>query len=402
MSIKKLVLAYSGGLDTSVAIRWLADKYKCEVIAYCADIGQEEDLVAVEKKAMATGATRAQVDDLRDTFVKDYVFPALRASAMYEGEYLLGTSLARPCIMKGLMDVARAEGADAVGHGATGKGNDQVRFELTAYHFDPGIKVLAPWREWEFKSRSQLIAYTKEHNIPIEATLEKPYSVDRNLFHTSYEGGILEDPWREPEEAMFQKTRDPRKSPDEARYVEIEFEEGNPVAVDGKRMGPVQLLTHLNGIAGEHGVGRVDLVEDRYVGMKSRGVYETPGGTVLWKAHRAVESLTLDREVMRLRDDLIPRYAALVYNGFWFAPEREALQAMIDDMQRPVTGTARMKLFKGTLTIAGRKSPKSLYRADVVTFEEENVYDQADAGGFIKLNALRIRIRSQLARQNQK
>ena len=398
MAIDKLVLAYSGGLDTSVAIRWIADRYQCEVIAFCADIGQDEDLEAVRKKALATGAKKVVVADLRETFVRDYVFPALRAAALYEGEYLLGTSLARPCIMKGMMDTVRAEKAGAVAHGATGKGNDQVRFELAAYHFDPGIKIVAPWREWEFKSRSQLIAYTREHEIPIEATLEKPYSVDRNLFHTSYEGGVLEDPWRQPDADMFQRTRDPRKAPDAARQVEIDFEAGDPVAVDGKRMGPVELLTLLNAVAGEHGVGRVDLVEDRFVGMKSRGVYETPGGTLLHKAHRAVESVTLDREVMRLRDDLIPRYAALVYNGFWFAPERLALQAMIDETQKDVTGTARLELYKGSATVTGRKAPRSLYRADVVTFEEENVYDQKDAGGFIKLNALRLRIRSQVRR----
>ena len=398
MAIDKLVLAYSGGLDTSVAIRWIADRYQCEVIAFCADIGQDEDLEAVRKKALATGAKKVVVADLRETFVRDYVFPALRAAALYEGEYLLGTSLARPCIMKGMMDTVRAEKAGAVAHGATGKGNDQVRFELAAYHFDPGIKIVAPWREWEFKSRSQLIAYTREHEIPIEATLEKPYSVDRNVFHTSYEGGVLEDPWRQPDADMFQRTRDPRKAPDAARQVEIDFEAGDPVAVDGKRMGPVELLTLLNAVAGEHGVGRVDLVEDRFVGMKSRGVYETPGGTLLHKAHRAVESVTLDREVMRLRDDLIPRYAALVYNGFWFAPERLALQAMIDETQKDVTGTARLELYKGSATVTGRKAPRSLYRADVVTFEEENVYDQKDAGGFIKLNALRLRIRSQVRR----
>ncbi|MBI4510739.1 MAG: argininosuccinate synthase [Deltaproteobacteria bacterium] len=391
--IKKLVLAYSGGLDTSVAIRWLAEKYRCEVIAYCADIGQEEDLDGAKKKALATGASKTIVDDLRETFVADYVFPALRAAALYEGEYLLGTSLARPCIARGMMAVARAEGADAVAHGSTGKGNDQVRFELGAYHFQPGVRIVAPWREWEFKSRSQLIAYTREHKIPIEATLEKPYSVDRNLLHTSYEGGVLEDPWKEPDPAMFQRTRDPREAPDQPRYVEIDFEEGNPVAVDGKRMAPVGLLAHLNAVGGEHGIGRVDLVENRFVGMKSRGVYETPGGTILHKAHRAVESLTLDREVMRLRDDLIPRYAALVYNGFWFSPERESLQVMIDQGQKEVTGTARIKLYKGLLTVAGRKAPRSLYRADVVTFEEDTVYDQKDAGGFIKLNALRLRIR---------
>jgi len=394
--MNKLVLAYSGGLDTSVAIRWLADKYQCDVVAYCADIGQEEDLQAVRDKANATGASKVYVDDLREKFVREFVFPALRAQAVYEGEYLLGTSLARPCITEGMMAVVAKEGADAVAHGATGKGNDQVRFELSAYHFDPNIRIVAPWREWEFKSRSQLIAYTKEKGIPIEATLEKPYSVDRNLFHSSYEGGVLEDPWREPDAAMFQRTRDPRRAPDEPRRVEIDFEEGNPVAVDGLRLGAADLLTHLNKVAGEHGVGRVDLVEDRYVGMKSRGVYETPGGTVLYKAHRAVESLTLDREAMRLRDDSIPRYAALVYNGFWFAPERAALQTMIDEIQRPVTGTARLELYKGGVTVVGRKAPRSLYRADIATFEEENVYDQRDAGGFIKLNALRLRIQAAL------
>jgi len=398
MQPKKIVLAYSGGLDTSVAIRWLVERYQAEVIAYCADVGQEEDLELVRTKALATGASKVIVEDRREAFVENHVFPALRAAAIYEGEYLLGTSLARPCIMQGLMEAVRELGADAVAHGATGKGNDQVRFELAAYHFKPDIKVIAPWREWEFRSRSQLIAYTKEHAIPIEATLEKPYSVDRNLFHVSYEGGILEDPWREPDGAMFQRSQDPEKAPDEPRYLEIELEAGDPIAVDGRRLPPAELLMLLNTIAGEHGVGRVDLVEDRFVGMKSRGVYETPGGTVLHRARRAVESLTLDREVMRLRDDLAPRYAGLVYNGFWFAPEREALQTLVDDIARPVTGTARVKLYKGSVTVAGRKAPRSLYRADVATFEEEDVYDQKDAGGFIRLNALRLRIRSQLDR----
>jgi argininosuccinate synthase len=394
--MKKMVLAYSGGLDTSVAIRWIAETYKCEVVAYCADIGQEEDLEGVRKKALATGASKVVVDDLREKFVRDFVFPALRAQAVYEGEYLLGTSLARPCIGEGMMATAAAEGADSIAHGATGKGNDQVRFELAAYHFDPNIKIVAPWREWSFRSRSQLIAYTKEKGIPIEATLEKPYSVDRNLFHTSYEIGILEDPWREPDPEMFQRTRAPENAPDKPLVLEIDFEAGTPVAVDGKRMGAAELLALLNVVAGEHGVGRVDLVEDRFVGMKSRGVYETPGGTVLHRAHRAVESLALDREAMRLRDDLIPRYAGLVYNGFWFSPERAALQTLIDEIQRPVTGTARLKLYKGTLTVTGRKAPKSLYRADIATFEEEDVYDQRDAGGFIKLNALRLRIQAAL------
>jgi argininosuccinate synthase len=389
---KKIVLAYSGGLDTSVAIRWLKETYDCEVIAFCADVGQGEDLEAVRKKAMATGASRVYVEDLREEFVRDFVFPALRADAAYEQDYLMGTSLARPIIAKAQMAVVKQEGAEAVAHGSTGKGNDQVRFELGYYHFDPSIEIIAPWRIWDMKSRSELIAYTKEHKIPIEATAEKPYSIDRNLFHTSYEGGILEDPWREPDAAIFQLTRDPREAPNDPRYVEIEVEEGTPVAIDGVRLSPAALLTQANQIAGEHGVGRVDLVEDRYVGMKARGVYETPGGTLLRRARRAVETLTLDREVMALRDSLMPRYAQLVYNGFWFAPERVLVQGLVDEATKPVTGTARLKLFKGALTVAGRKAPRSLYRPDFATFEAEQVYDQKDAGGFIKLNALRLRI----------
>ncbi len=394
--VRKVVLAYSGGLDTSVAVRWIAEKYRCEVVCFCADIGQAEDLEGARAKALAVGANKALVADLRLPFVRDYVWPALRAGALYEGQYLLGTSLARPCIGRGLMEVADAEGADAIGHGATGKGNDQVRFELAAYHFRPGIKIIAPWREWEFKGRRELIEYTKQHGIPIEATADKPYSVDRNLLHTSYEGGVLEDPWREPDPAMFQLTRDPAAAPDVPRMIELELEHGDPVAIDGERLGPVELLGRLNAIAGEHGVGRVDLVENRFVGMKSRGVYETPGGTVLHAARAAVESLTLDREVLRLRQDLMPRYAALVYNGFWFAPERETLQRMIDDIAQAVTGTARLRLFKGAVTVLGRKAPRSLYRPDIVTFEEDSVYDQRDAQGFIKLNALRLRIRSEI------
>jgi argininosuccinate synthase len=389
---KKIVLAYSGGLDTSVAIQWLKETYNCEVVAFCADVGQGEDLEAVRKKALATGASKVYVDDLREEFVRDFVFPALRADAAYEQEYLMGTSLARPIIAKAQMAVVKKEGADAVAHGSTGKGNDQVRFELGYYHFDPSIQIIAPWRLWDMKSRSQLIAYTKEHKIPIEATAEKPYSIDRNLFHTSYEGGILEDPWREPDAAIFQLTRDPSKAPDQPRYVEVELEEGTPVAIDGERLSPAALLTKANTLAGEHGVGRVDLVEDRYVGMKARGVYETPGGTLLRRARRAVETLTLDREVMALRDQLMPRYAQLVYNGFWFAPERLLIQQMFDEAAKPVTGTARLKLFKGALTVAGRKAPRSLYRPDFATFEAEQVYDQKDAAGFIKLNALRLRI----------
>jgi argininosuccinate synthase len=389
---KKIVLAYSGGLDTSVAIRWLTETYRCEVIAFCADVGQGEDLEAVRKKALATGASRVYVDDLREEFVRDFVFPALRADAAYEQEYLMGTSLARPIIAKAQMAVVKQEGADAVAHGSTGKGNDQVRFELGYYHFDPHIQIIAPWRLWDMKSRSQLIAYTKEHQIPIEATAEKPYSIDRNLFHTSYEGGILEDPWREPDAGIFQLTRDPQKAPDQPRYVEIELEEGTPVAIDGDRLSPAKLLERANQIAGEHGVGRVDLVEDRYVGMKARGVYETPGGTILRRARRAVETVTLDREVMALRDSLMQRYAQLVYNGFWFAPERLLVQQLVDEAVKPVTGTARLKLYKGNCVVAGRKAPRSLYRTDFATFEAEQVYDQKDAGGFIKLNALRLRI----------
>jgi argininosuccinate synthase len=394
--VRKVVLAYSGGLDTSVAVRWIAQTYRCEVVCFCADIGQAEDLEGARAKALAVGAQKAIVADLRLPFVRDYVWPALRAGALYEGQYLLGTSLARPCIGRGLMEAADAEQADAISHGATGKGNDQVRFELTAYHFRPGIRIIAPWREWEFKGRRELIEYTKAHGIPIEATADKPYSVDRNLLHTSYEGGVLEDPWREPEPSMFQLTRDPSAAPDAPRVIELELERGDAVAIDGERLGPVELLGRLNAIAGEHGVGRVDLVENRFVGMKSRGVYETPGGTVLHAARAAVESLTLDREVLRLRQDLMPRYAALVYNGFWFAPERETLQRMIDDIAQSVTGTARLRLFKGAVTVLGRKAPKSLYRPDIVTFEEDSVYDQRDAQGFIKLNALRLRIRSEV------
>ena len=393
-TVKKVVLAYSGGLDTSVILTWLKETYGCEVVAWCADVGQAEELTGLHEKARATGASQCVVADLRLAFVRDFVFPAIRANVVYEGEYLLGTSLARPCIIEGMMATAKAVGADAIAHGATGKGNDQVRFELGAYHFDPHVSVIAPWREWDLKSRTDCIAYAKARNIPITVTAEKPYSMDRNLFHISYEGGILEDPWREPDESMFLLTRNPTQAPDQPEYVEIGFEHGNPVTVNGEALGPVELLTQLNTIAGIHGVGRVDLVEDRYVGMKSRGVYETPGGTLLMKAHRAVESLTLDREVQRIRDGLIPEYATLVYRGFWFSPEREMLQTMIDPTQEHVTGVARLKLYKGTVTTVGRKSPKSLYREDYVTFERDEVYDQADAAGFIRLNSLRLRLRA--------
>ena len=397
--IERLVLAYSGGLDTSVAMAWIRETYNCQVVAFCADVGQGEDLAAARDKALRLGAESAHVVDMRGEFVRDYVFPAIRAGAVYEGEYLLGTSLARPCIGKGMMDLYREVKADAIAHGATGKGNDQVRFELAAYHFDPAVRVVAPWREWSFRGRQQLIDYARSHNIPVEATSEKPYSIDRNLFHTSYEGGVLEDPWREPDPDMFQLTRDPTAAPAEPRRVEIALERGNPVAVDGEALEPVDLLTRLNQIAGEHGVGRVDLVENRFVGMKSRGVYETPGGTLLHWARRAVESLTLDRELVRLRDDLVPRYAALVYNGFWFSPERTALQGLIDEIAERVTGTARLLLYKGSVRIAGRKSPHSLYRTDLATFEEDAVYDQRDAAGFIRLNALRLRVQSEAAKR---
>ena len=390
-SVHKVVLAYSGGLDTSVILRWLKETYRCEVVAWCADLGQGEELAPLHDKALATGASQYVCDDLRETFVRDFVFPALRANALYEGEYLLGTSLARPCIIEAMMRTVKATGADAIAHGATGKGNDQVRFELGALHFDPRVTIIAPWREWDLRSRSDCIAYAKKHGIAITATAEKPYSIDRNLFHCSFEGGILEDPWREPPKDMFVLTRDPSDAPDTPRYVEIEFERGVPIAVDGQRLGPVELLSRLNEIAGENGVGRVDLVEDRFVGMKSRGVYETPGGTLLHKAHRAIESLTMDREVMRIRDGLIPEYATLVYRGFWFSPEREVLQKLIDETQTQVSGTARLKLYKGSLAVVGRKSPRTLYREDFVTFEKDEVYDQADAAGFIRLNALRLR-----------
>jgi argininosuccinate synthase len=397
--IERLVLAYSGGLDTSVAMAWIRETYGCKVVAFCADVGQGEDLAAARDKALRLGAESAHVVDMRAEFVRDYVFPAVRAGAVYEGEYLLGTALARPCIAKGMMEIYREVGADAVAHGATGKGNDQVRFELAAYHFDPSVRVVAPWREWAFRGRQQLIDYARRHGIPVEATSEKPYSVDRNLLHTSYEGGVLEDPWREPDPDMFQLTRDPAAAPDQPRRVEISFERGVPVAVDGEALDPVALLTRLNQVAGEHGVGRVDLVENRFVGMKSRGVYETPGGTLLHCARRGIESLTLDRELVRLRDDLAPRYAALVYNGMWFSPEREALQRLIDDVAERVTGTARLFLYKGGVRLVGRRSPGSLYRADLATFEEDAVYDQRDAAGFIRLNALRLRVRAEAAKR---
>jgi argininosuccinate synthase len=388
----KILLAYSGGLDTSVAIVWLQKKYNAEIIGFCSDVGQEEDLDAARAKALRTGAKACHVLDQRDEFVRDFVFPAVRGAAVYEGEYYLGTSLARPCIARGMMEVAAREGCAAVAHGATGKGNDQVRFELGAYWFNPSIKIIAPWREWEFKSRSELLAFAEQHKIPVEASASKPYSIDRNILHTSYEGGILEDPDREPPPEMFQRTVDPRRAPDVPRDVEIHFEKGNAVAVDRHSLGPAALLGELNKLAGAHGVGRADVVEDRFVGMKSRGVYETPGGTLLHKAHRAVASLTMDREAMRLRDSLATEYAALLYRGFWFSPEREALQKLIDAVNEPVTGTARLRLYKGSAAVIGRSAPRSLYRPDIATFEDDRgAYDQRDAGGFIRLHALRLR-----------
>jgi argininosuccinate synthase len=391
---RKVVLAYSGGLDTSVILRWLIETYKCDVVAYCADLGQGEELIPVREKALRTGASSVHIKDLREEFVHDFVFPMLRANAVYEGTYLLGTSIARPLIAKAQVEVARAAGADAVSHGATGKGNDQVRFELTYAALAPELTVIAPWREWDLNSRTALIEFARRHDIPVPVTTERPYSSDRNLFHISFEGGILEDPWAEPPPKMFLLTNSPEAAPDVPVYVEIEYEAGNPVAVDGDRLGPVALLERVNRIGGEHGIGRVDLVENRYVGMKSRGVYETPGGTILHAAHRALESLTLDREALHLRDSLVPRYAEMIYYGFWFSPERQAVQRLMDDVQADVTGTVRLKLYKGNVMVAGRKSPKSLYRTDYVTFEADRVYRQKDAEGFINLNALRLKIRA--------
>jgi argininosuccinate synthase len=391
---RKVVLAYSGGLDTSVILRWLIETYKCDVVAYCADLGQGEELIPVREKALRTGASSVHIKDLREEFVRDFVFPMLRANAVYEGTYLMGTSIARPLIAKAQVEVARAAGADAVSHGATGKGNDQVRFELTYAALAPELTVIAPWREWDLNSRTALIEFARRHDIPVPVTTERPYSSDRNLFHISFEGGILEDPWAEPPPKMFLLTNSPEAAPDVPVYVEIEYEAGDPVAVDGDRLGPAALLERVNRIGGEHGIGRVDLVENRYVGMKSRGVYETPGGTILHAAHRALESLTLDREALHLRDSLVPRYAEMIYYGFWFSPERQAVQRLMDDVQSDVTGTVRLKLYKGNVMVAGRKSPKSLYRTDYVTFEADRVYRQKDAEGFINLNALRLKIRA--------
>ena len=387
----KVVLAYSGGLDTSVILAWLKEVYQADVIAYTADVGQGEEVAEAEKKALATGAVLGVVDDLKEAFVTEAVFPAVRAAAVYEGEYLLGTSLARPIITQGLVAAAREHGADAIAHGATGKGNDQVRFELSTAALAPDLKVIAPWREWDMKGRADLVTYAENRGIPVPVTREFPYSTDANLFHISYEGGDLEDPWTAPPAGMFRMTVDPENAPDEARQLVVGFEKGTPVSIDGEVLGPVELLAKLNEIAGAHGVGRVDIVENRFVGIKSRGVYETPGGTVLHAARRAIESIALDREVLHLRDDLARRYANIVYNGFWFSPERLALQATMDSIQEPVTGEARLVLYKGSVRIVGRRSPNTLYREDTATFEADDVYQQADAAGFINLNALRIK-----------
>jgi len=396
-AINKIVVAYSGGLDTSVIITWLKETYGAEVVAFTADIGQGEELEPLRDKAIKTGASKIYIDDLREEFVQDFVFPMLRANAVYEGRYLLGTSIARPLIAKRQIDIAIKEGADAVCHGATGKGNDQVRFELTYFALKPDVKIIAPWREWTMKGREELIAYAEKHKIPVTATKAKPFSTDRNLLHISYEGGVLEDPWAESTDDMYTMAVPVEKAPDKAEYVEVEYRAGDPVAINGKKYSPAALLAEANRIAGAHGVGRVDLVENRYVGMKSRGVYETPGGTLLHAAHRAVESITMDREAMHLRDSFVSRYAELVYYGYWFAPERQMLQAAIDESQKNVTGTARVKLYKGNCDTVGRKSPVSLYNPELATFEADRVYNQKDAEGFIRLNALRLRIGNKAA-----
>jgi argininosuccinate synthase len=392
--IKKVVLAYSGGLDTSVILKWLQTSYGCEVVTFTADLGQGEELEPARRKAEMLGIKEIYVEDLREEFVRDFVFPMFRANALYEGCYLLGTSIARPLIAKRQIEIARGTGADAVAHGATGKGNDQVRFELAYYALNPGIKVIAPWREWDLTSRTRLLEFAEEHQIPIakDKRGEAPFSVDANLLHISAEGKALEDPWHEPEEFVYSRTVAPEQAPDKPTYVEIEFRRGDPVAVDGTPLSPARLLTRLNELGGANGIGRLDLVENRFVGMKSRGVYETPGGTILAAAHRGIESLTLDRGAMHLKDDVMPRYAELIYNGFWFSPEREMLQALIDRSQEHVEGMVRLKLYKGSVSVVGRKSPKSLYSLAHVTFEADQVYDQRDAEGFIKLNALRLRL----------
>ncbi len=396
--IKKVVLAYSGGLDTSIILKWLQDTYGCEVVTFTADIGQGEEVEPARAKAEAMGVKEIYIEDLREDFARDYVFPMFRANAVYEGEYLLGTSIARPLIARRLVEIARETGADAIAHGATGKGNDQVRFELGAYALMPDIRIIAPWREWDLNSREKLMAYAEQHGIPVDFKKGKksPYSMDANLLHISYEGGILEDPWAEPEESMWRWTVSPEKAPDTPRHIELTFEQGDVVAIDGEAMSPATVMETLNRLGGEHGIGRDDIVENRYVGMKSRGCYETPAGTILLKAHRAMESLTLDREVAHLKDELMPRYASLIYNGYWWSPEREMLQEMIDASQQTVNGTVRLKLYKGNVIVTGRKSETdSLFDPSIATFEDDaGAYDQKDAEGFIKLNALRLRIRA--------
>ena len=401
--IQKVVLAYSGGLDTSIILRWLEEQYQCEVVTFTADIGQGEEVEPARAKAQQLGIKEIYIDDLREEFVRDFVFPMFRANTIYEGEYLLGTSIARPLIAKRLIEIAKETGADAISHGATGKGNDQVRFELGAYALSPDIKIIAPWREWDLSSRETLLAYAEKHGIPVEQKRKggSPYSMDANLLHISYEGGPLEDPWQEPEENMWRWTVSPEQAPDKPEYIELVFEQGDATQFNGQKLSPAALLEALNLCAGKHGIGRLDIVENRYVGMKSRGCYETPGGSVLLKAHRALESLTLDREVAHLKDDLMPRYAALIYNGYWWSPEREALQTLIDDTQKYVNGEVRLKLYKGNIAVVGRKSVRnSLFNETIATFEDDRgAYNQKDAEGFIKLNALRLRLRAQSKRK---
>lgn len=396
--MNKIVLAYSGGLDTSVILRWLKEEYQCPVVAFAADVGQEEDWDQVREKGMATGAEKVVISDLKEEFVRDYVFPAFRANAIYEGSYLLGTSLARPIIAREQVRVAQEEGADAVSHGATGKGNDQVRFEMGYLGLNPKLTIIAPWRIWDLNSRTKLVAYAEKYGIPIPVTKANPYSSDENLLHISFEGGILEDPWNEPEERMFKLSVSPENAPDKPTYIEMEFQKGNPVAIDGEALSPAALLAKLNKLGGENGIGRLDMVENRFVGMKSRGVYETPGGSILRVAHRDLETITLDREVMKIRDSLIPRYSEIIYNGFWFSPEMELLQKTMDMSQERVNGVVRLKLYKGNCIPVGRKSDQSLYQESFATFEEDEVYTQADAGGFIRLNALRMTMQA-LARK---
>jgi len=400
--IKKVVLAYSGGLDTSVIVRWLQDTYQCEVVTFTADIGQGEELEPARAKAQALGVKQIYIDDLKEEFVRDFVFPMFRANTLYEGEYLLGTSIARPLIAKRLVEIANETGADAVSHGATGKGNDQVRFELGAYALKPGIKVIAPWREWDLTSRETLMAYCEQRNIPVDFAKNKkksPYSMDANLLHISYEGGVLEDPWTECEESMWRWSVSPEAAPDKATYIDISFEQGNATTLDGKALSPATMLAALNQIGGANGIGRLDLVENRYVGMKSRGCYETPGGTILLRAHRALESITLDREVAHLKDELMPKYASLIYNGYWWSPERKMLQTAIDASQQYVNGVVRLKLYKGNVIVAGRQSEQSLFDTKIATFEDDaGAYNQKDAEGFIKLNALRMRIAARKGR----